>query len=357
MPVKYLMDSHKLWWHLDRVRAWTKAERIAPLHIELSLTTGCNLVCTYCYGRVMGQVPEDKRFDLPRHSVMRLLKEVKEIGVRSVALIGEGENPLNSCFYEALDYAQEINLDMSLATNGTILKKDKIKGMLEALTWMRFHISAATPKTYQAIHGRDEFKPVIENIKACVEIKKRHGLATTIGMQMVLLVENKADIIPLVELGKKLGVDYLVIKPCSDTHDKRFKVPGEEYLNMQETFKKAEKCSFKDYAVIIKWDKLSNRGISGYKVCRGTQFIIAINGKGDVAPCGHLFAHRKEEFNMGNIIKQSLKDIILSERYWQVQEKVQTLDINSECESNCLHYYINNFLEKLSHPPPHVNFI
>lgn len=354
---KYSMTGHKLLWHPDRLSGWMRGDRIAPLHIELGITTGCNLACFFCYGRVMGQDAEGERFDMPKESILRLFKDAKGVGVKSITLIGEGENTLNRHFYDVLNYAKEIDMDMALATNGIKLEKDKVKSMLEALTWMRVNIGAATPESYVAIHGRDRFGKVTENIRACVETKKEYGLKTTIGMQMVLTHKNVEDIVPLASLGKGLGADYLVIKPCSDAHDNRLDVDNEEYLKFDDIYKEAEGYSDEDYSVIIKWNKLGNLGLNPYRVCRGTQFIIAINGRGDVAPCGHLFGYRKDEFNMGNIIEQSFKDIVSSERYWEVQKKVQTLNVNSECESNCLHYYINNFLESLSNPPEHIKFV
>lgn len=357
MNDKYTMTGHKLLWHPDRVSEWLRGERIAPLHIELGIITGCNLACFFCYGQVMGQDTEQERFDMSKEAILRLFRDAKEIGVRSITLIGEGENTLHRHFYDVLDYAKEINLDIALSTNGILLKKDKMKNMLEALTWMRVNISAATPESYVVVHGRDRFNRVTENIRTCVEMKKKHGLKTTIGMQMVLTRKNVEDIVSLASLGKELGADYLVIKPCSDAHDKRLNVHNEEYLKFDDTYKEAESYSDENYSVIIKWNKLGNLGLNPYRVCRGTQFIIAINGRGDVAPCGHLFGYRKDEFHMGNIIEQSFKDIVSSERFWEVQKKVQTLNVNSECESNCLHHYINNFLESLSNPPEHINFV
>jgi radical SAM protein with 4Fe4S-binding SPASM domain len=357
MNDKYAMTGHKLLWHPDRVSGWLRGERIAPLHIELGITTGCNLACVFCYGQVMGQDAERERFEIPKEAILRLFKDAKEAGVRSITLIGEGENTLHRHFYDVLDYAQEINLDMALSTNGILLAKDKIKGMMEALTWMRVNISAATPESYVAIHGRDRFERVTENIRACVETKKKYGLRVTIGMQMVLTERNAADIVPLAALGKELGADYLVIKPCSDAQDKRLNVHNEEYLKLNDVYQKAESYGDDNYSVIVKWNKLGNLGLNTYGACRGTQFIIAINGRGDVAPCGHLFGYRKDDFHMGNIIEQSFRNIVASERYWEVQQKVQTLNVNSECESNCLHHYINHFLENLSNPPQHINFV
>ena len=33
---------------------------------------------------------------------------------------------------------------------------------------------------------------------------------------MVVTKDNMKDIVPLAKLGKECGVDYLVVKPCSD---------------------------------------------------------------------------------------------------------------------------------------------
>ena len=47
---KWNMDSHKLFWHLDRVEAWQRGERVAPLHLDMGISSGCNMACTFCYG-------------------------------------------------------------------------------------------------------------------------------------------------------------------------------------------------------------------------------------------------------------------------------------------------------------------
>lgn len=357
MEDKYLMDNHKLFWHLDRVYHWLKGEKIAPLHIDLGITTGCNMACIYCYGLLQGRTTSVKRFDMPKDSLLRLLKDAKNIGVRSIAFIGEGENTLNRELYDALNYSKEINLDVSLATNGLWIKEEGILDMLSALTWIRFNISAATPESYLKVHRVKQLDKVIKNMKMCVKKKKQHGLNTTIGMQMVLGYYNVEDVVPLAKLGQELGVDYLVIKPCSDDPEKTLDAPTHEYFEMQELLKEAQRYSRDGYNVVVKWQKIKNKGLKDFKKCYGTRFIINISGDGSVYPCGHFFNIRKDEFKMGNIINAPLSEIIKSERYWKVQEKIETIDVNKDCETNCRHYYISSFLWKLKNPPPHKNFI
>ena len=44
-----LLDGDKLAWHKDRVEAWQRGERIAPVTIDMALTRACNARCTFCY--------------------------------------------------------------------------------------------------------------------------------------------------------------------------------------------------------------------------------------------------------------------------------------------------------------------
>jgi radical SAM protein with 4Fe4S-binding SPASM domain len=357
MADKYRMTGHKLFWHLGRVNDWIRRKRFSPLQVELGVTTGCNLACKYCYGTVMGRTNAAKRFDMPLETMKRLFRDCKDVGVKSISITGEGENTLNPGFYDALNYAREIKLDVGLATNGTALKKDRIQDMLASLVYLRFNISAATPESYRIIHGRKLFDEVIHNIEECVRLKREYNIPVTIGLQMVIVQENINDIILLSKLGKELGVDYVVMKPCSDTPDNQLDAPHNEYKDLEEICKTAEGLSGNGYSVIVKWKKLNNEGVMPYEICYGTQFMIAINGMGDVAPCGHLLSPLyKEKFHMGNIIKKSFREILHSDRYWEVQKKVQSLNVNKNCESNCKQYSINVFLNQLKHPPDHINF-
>ena len=354
---KFLMDGHKLLWHLDRVNEWVSKDRIVPLHIDLGITTGCNIACTFCYGVLQGRTEAAGRFDMPKEALLKFLTEAKEMGIRSVLFDGQGENTLNDALHDALRHSGEIGLSVALATNGTLLNREKLSEMLSPLTWIRFNISAATPVSYERIHGVPAFRKVVENIKLAVETKTRFGLETTIGMQMVLTRDNLDDIVPLSRLGRELGVDYLVIKPCSDDPQRSLNAPTTEYLEMDDVFREAEACSAGGYNVVVKTKKLVNAGLKAFPTCYGTRFIINISGDGNVFPCGHFFNIRRDEFCMGNILENSFREIVNSERYWEVQNRICSIDVNSECETNCRHYYISNFLYKLKNPPPHLDFI
>ena len=203
---KWNMDSHKLFWHLDRVEAWKKGERIAPLHIDMGISSGCNMACTFCYGVIQNRdgfgTNSKKIFHMPTSAVKRTFKEAKEIGVKSIALIGEGENTLHPDFYEILSYGKEIGLDLSLATNGIKIDHSKLDIILSSLKWIRFNISAGTKETFEKIHRVKQMDRVLGNAKALTELKKKKNYECVVGFQMVVTKENMNDIVPLAKLGK-----------------------------------------------------------------------------------------------------------------------------------------------------------
>ncbi|WP_042695613.1 radical SAM protein [Azospirillum sp. B506] len=361
MSDQFNMDGHKLHWHLDRVVQWQKGERIAPLHIDMGISKGCNMACTYCYGVIQGRTGYGTNlkgvFNMPKEAILRTFQNAKDIGVRSIALIGEGENTLNPALYDAVDYARSIGLDLSLATNGLRIDRSRIDTLLRGLTWLRINISAATPESFRLIHQIDGLDRVIANTRALVEARKAGGYDCTIGLQMVMTKQNFDQVVPLAKLGAELGVDYFVIKPCSDTSDKLLDSPTDEYVEQRSIFEEAKTYSNKSYTVIPKFAKLMNGGMKDYPVCFGTKFLMAISADGSVFPCGHWFDVRRDEFLMGNVIETPFADIVSSERYWEVQEKIETIDVNKDCESNCRQHYINQYLSHLNNPPRHINFI
>ena len=107
-----------------------------------------------------------KIFHTPKEAVKRTFKDAKDIGVRSIALIGEGENTLHPDFYEIISYGKEIGLDLSLATNGIRIDHKKLDVILNSLKWIRFNISAGTKETFQKIHRVNQMDRVLGNARA-----------------------------------------------------------------------------------------------------------------------------------------------------------------------------------------------
>src|SRR3972149_7067710 len=202
-----ILDGHKLAWHKDRVDAWLKGERIVPITIDCALTRRCTYRCTYCYG--MLQANDIKK--MTKDVIFRFLDDAAEIGVKAISFVSDGESTCSPHLYDAVLRGKANGLDMARGASGFLLRDERLDDILPALTSLRFNISAADRTRYAESHGCPPscYDKVIGTIRKAVEIKKRNGLAVTIGLQMVLLPEFNDQIIPLSVLGRELGVDYL----------------------------------------------------------------------------------------------------------------------------------------------------
>lgn len=368
MPEKLILDGHKLAWHKDRVDAWRRGERIAPITIDCALTRRCSYRCIYCYG--MLQANDEKK--MTHDVIFRFLDDAAEIGVKAVSFVSDGESVCSPYLYDAIVRGKANGLDMALGTNGYLLRDDRLEEILPALTYLRFNTSAAEPGRYAQIHGCKEkcYFKVLNTIQECVRIKREQQLDVTLGLQMVLLPEFADQIIPLAKLGKKLGADYLVIKHCSDDELGSLGVDYSKYHTLVNILKDAEAFSENQYLVKAKWSKILSDGKRTYSRCYGPPFIMQFSGSGLVAPCGMLFNERYKKYHIGNIAETSFKKIWQSDRYWEVIQLIasEKFDARTMCGALCLQHKVNECLWNLKHedaafekgqsePPMHVNFI
>ena len=363
-----ILDGHKLAWHKDRVDAWLREERIAPITIDCALTRRCSYRCVYCYGQL--QANDEKK--MTRDIIFRFLDDAAEIGVKAISFVSDGESTCSPYLYDAILRGRGNGIDMALGTNGYLLKDGRLEEILPALTYIRFNISAAEADRYAKIHGckKDAYRKVMNTIQESVRIKRQKGLDVTIGLQMVLLPEFQDQIIPLAKLGKELSVDYLVIKHCSDDEKGTLGVDYREYHNMVDVLREAETYSDSAYTVSVKWSKILSGGKRKYSRCYGPPLIMQFSGSGLVAPCGMLFNSRYKKYHIGNIAETSFKKMWEGERYWEVINLIasESFDARTMCGSLCLQHKVNECLWDLKNsgavleegrgePPMHMNFI
>lgn len=363
-----ILDGQKLAWHKERVQALLAGERVAPITIDCALTRRCNYDCVYCYSQLQANTEKP----MNREVIFRFLDDAAEIGVKAISFVSDGESTMSPHLTETILRGRANGLDMALGTNGSLFGGERLEEVLRGLTYLRFNISAAAPRRYAEIHGCSEanLERVCRNISACVAFKRAHGLHVTIGMQMVLMPQFADQILPLARLGRDLGVDYLVIKHCSDDEEGRLGVDYDGYDRLRSLLLEAEALSGPGYAVAAKWSKILAKGKRAYSRCYGPPLIMQFSGSGLVAPCGMLFNERYRDFHIGNIAETPFKELWKSARYWQVMRQISSdaFDARRMCGSLCLQHKVNERLWSLSRgeaalpddpgpEPMHVNFI
>lgn len=365
---KLILDGHKMAYHTERVKAWERGEKIAPLTIDMSLTRACNYGCHYCYAMLQ----ENKRMPITKEVMSGFLQDCADLGVKGISLISDGESTLSPHFIYTIQRGAELGISMAVGTNGYLLNEKRLREIIPYLTYLRINITAGESKRYAEIMGVKEpwFDTVCENTRNMVRIKRETNSKCTIGYQMVLMPQYEDQILPLSKLGKDLGVDYLVIKHCSDDEDGSLGVDYDGYEKLYDKLREAEAMSTATYQVSAKWSKIGDKGKRSYSRCYGPPFLLQISGSGLVAPCGMLFNEQYKKFHIGNIVTESFKEMVQGERYWEVVNYLASPNFNAKkmCGSLCLQHKVNEYLDgvkkgtiSLDVPqgtePQHVNFV
>jgi len=366
-PHDLQLDGTKVGWWRDRVLAWERGEKIAPVTMDVAWTRQCNAACVFCYATL--QASEGHRIE--KHHAFAFLEDAAEIGVKGVSLISDGESTVVPWYEESIEHAAKCGLRVGIGTNGVRLKPRVLERILPHVSYLRFNFSAGEMHRYKEIMGLRErdWHQVIANVRAAMEIKRRDNLPVVINAQMVVMPEMRDQILPLARLCRdELRPDYLIYKHCADDSAGHLGVDYVQYNKCYEDFKAAESMSDEKFRVVVKWSRIENEGKRNYTRCFGPPFILQMSGNGLIAPCGFLFNREYSAFHIGNICTERFRDIFYSSRYDDVMLYLASEYFNPQerCGPNCLQHNTNDWLfryraGKVPLPaapaPPHMEFL
>jgi len=351
----YRIDSHKLMFHVDRVASWLGGKTVCPIYLEIAPCGSCNHRCIFCAVDYLNY----KTSFLDVNILKDVIRDAAACGVKSVMYAGEGEPLLHKNIDLIVKATRKAGIDVSITTNGVFLNKELSAKILKHLSWIRISLNAGSHEGYTKVHRArpEDFSCVLDNLKNAVAIKKKARLKTVIGVQLLLIPENISEVLSLAKTLKKIGVDYLTIKPYSQHPLSGSRIHSnftyKDHAALENDLRKLEDKNFK---IIFRFDTMERLGhIKDYKHCLGLPFWAYVNACGDVVACSAFLG--KKEFIYGNIYRASFAKIMRGARRKAILQKAATrLDVN-KCREVCRLDKINSYLWELKNPGPHVNFI
>jgi GTP 3',8-cyclase len=356
MSDKYKIDSHKLMYHVGRVNAWSEGDNIYPVYMEISPSGSCNHRCTYCGLDFM----EYQRRFLETAILCERLDELGGLGLKSVMYAGEGEPFLNRDMVKIVSRTRAAGIDPAITTNAVLFKPEFADEILRCCEWVKVSINGATRGTYAAIHRtrEEDFDRVITNLTYAAEFRAERNYRCTLGMQLLLLPENRHEAAGLAKLARDIGMDYLVIKPYSQHPQSKTRLyENLKYNDYRPLAEELAALNTERFSVIFrlrtmeKWDGAAK----SYTHCLALPFWSYIDAGGNVWGCSVYLGD--DRFLYGNIHEQAFEQI------WQGEKRRESLRWvaehldTSQCRVNCRMDEINRYLWELKHPPEHVNFI
>ena len=362
-----IFTSNKVFAHMDKLQTYLNPDtksKVGPISVEIHPSTNCNHACPGCIYSIK-ELSQGQKHNFDMKLFPQLLKDMKTLGVKGVNLSGGGEPLCHPKCNEMLEELHKSGFDVGLITNGAMMKDPSIP--LKYCQWIRFSIDAGSDDVYKEMHGHvADFEKTLEIIKATIDIKKHIGSNTTVGISYLLTPSNYLDVIPAINIFKKIGVDYLQIKPIilfpEDRLNLSFIFWEKEIFNLLSTVQSYSTDTFKVMTISHKFNELIKYEKTGipFKKCYGHALFPTITSDGAVLTC----CFKLNDYNnglkngfYGKITKDnSLLDIWKTNYRFEQGEKVNT----RFCPINCKIHNTNAVLMELETNQAirmHSNFI
>ena len=322
--------------------------------MEVSPAGACNHRCIFCALDFMGYRPSFLDMNAYRSFVSTAARK----GVRSIMFGGEGEPLLHPRIAAMTVETKQHGIDVAVTTNGVLLDERFCTTALPYLSWVKVSLDAGTAATHARIHRCSpcDFGTIMENIRRAVCLKKKYGCTCDIGVQVILLPENRNEVAGLAREVKRIGVDYFVVKPYSQglwSANKR-NVDYTGYGRLAPRIEKLSDGRFHATFRVRAFDvAIQQRG--NYRRCNAVPFFWAyVATSGDVYSCSNFLG--RPPFLLGNITRQPFDRIWEGERRKKNWLHIRRMPADA-CRVNCRMDSVNRYLEQLKHPPENYAFI
>ncbi|XRP96542.1 radical SAM protein [Methanocaldococcus sp. 16A] len=173
----------------------------APFLVVWDVTYRCNLRCKHCYANA-GKPLED---ELNTEEAKKVVDILGNAGVVALAFSG-GEPLMRKELFELIDKAKDYDMQVSIATNGTLLTKENVKKLKDhGVDFIQISLDG-TKETHEKFRGIEGiYDRTVEGIRNVVEENICCAIATTATKL------NYKDVPKVMDFAEELGVDYFML--------------------------------------------------------------------------------------------------------------------------------------------------
>ena len=316
-----------------------------PTHPVWEVTNACNLRCAQCHACSGKPLPDE----LSTEEGKRLLDSIASIGEFRMLALGGGEPLARPDIFELVAYARSLGLEISIATNGTLLTGEmarELKKMGVA------NIAVGLNANDKAVHEQITRVPgSFENTLRGIYATKEAGMALQINT--TAMKENRMAIPGLIDFASEVDAQIILLYQLvpEGRGEEEMELSMREYLALTEMVAEKQKlskpiieptCSPQYWAYLLE-QKMDRKGKeipnlemklaeTLFKGCVAGSGLCYVKPDGDVWPCPFV------PLSAGNVHQQPLEEI------WYRSELFQSLrdrkNLTGEKCSACRYKYI-----------------
>ncbi len=288
-----------------------------PVALAIEPTTSCNLRCPECPSGLRSFTRPTGMLDTVMFE--KTITDLKD-ALLYLTFYFQGEPFLHKDFLKMVKSATQKKIYTSTSTNAHYLSPENAIATVESgIDRVIISLDGTTQDTYEQYRIGGNLEKVIEGTKNLIAAKKALKSATPhVIFQFLVVKPNEHQIQDAKALSKSLGVDEIRFKTAQiyDYEDGSALIPENENYSR---YKKTAEGKFE-----IK-NKLLNH-------CWKMWHSAVITWDGLVVPCCF---DKDAEYRMGNVSKQSFKEVWSSDKYLAFRKQLIGSRKNIEMCKNC----------------------
>lgn len=308
------------------------------LDAEIRINWACNAKCKMCgIENYMEGAPNQRKRLMTTMEIKSLITQLNDLGCESLTFSG-GEPLLRKDLTELVDFsAKTLGIKTSINTNGVLLTPKKIDQLIAAgIDHFTFSVLSPVKEVNNSImvlnKGLDRLSNSIDYLHSLRVMNKK---SADVYINTVILRDNVETLDMYNEFFKKHPVKHINFSPASvktewdewtATEDNLR--PSLEQINQfkEVTLPQLNKNEIglaynnpfeeEDYLVEANLHGIFTRDVMA---CYVPMFHTVIQSNGDVIPC----CYAPDDFFMGNVLNETLKDIWQGAKYQKFRAKSQ----------------------------------
>lgn len=274
----------------------------APRHVDIEISTRCNLRCLMCRRQTVDYGDQLMDFALYRDIVDRLPGEV---GL--VSLGGYGEMLLHPRFFEMVAYAHARGVRTQTTTNGSLLHSpEQIRKLLECgLDRLHVSLDYVRPPSAPVPCGHEFSGRVLRNLEQLAMARRSCAGRLVLGINCVVHTDNFDQVMDLIAYAAEAGLDFVELLPVDDSENRVEALP--DPVREMELYRhvRSKRFGIRVVTPLDRFPAWRRLFYPGRPFCHFRSQTLHIGIKGNVTLCPYGFSRH----DFGNVRSSALEAI------------------------------------------------
>jgi len=305
--------------HIFNVKG-LRTDGIETLTIETSRK--CNLRCVYCYAEADSQPLKD---EMSTDEVCGVIKQAKDLGAKSIVMIGGGELLMCKDALKIVDYVNSLGMDCVAYTNATLVTKELAEELYKRNLSILCKIDSIVPKTRDDLAGVPNAHKLMEcGIQNLIDAGFAKETPSRLGTVCVVNRKNYDEVPGIFRYCRdnNIVIRMEVIGYAGRAKELGLNLEKDEVRSLSREICRIDKQEYGNDPEPNQPELLS--------ACTLFYYSLAVTADGTVQPCTTC------NFDMGNVRQVTLKQVLESDKGKMIRNIKEHLTGKCrECEKEC----------------------